>query len=67
MQAANIYLLYGSQDYLLEEEIKKIIREVKASYSEETEIIILNNPELSHHELAQNIEFNPYLFPIGLW
>lgn len=54
-----LYFIYGSEDYLLAENIKQIIAAVKEQIGEDTEVVSYFGDELSPAGLVEALDFSP--------
>ncbi|MEN6460563.1 MAG: DNA polymerase III subunit delta [Syntrophomonas sp.] len=59
MNVSDCYFIWGEEEYLIDQEINKILFEVEQENGEEPEKISLDADELSTQELVQTIEFSP--------
>ncbi len=55
----NIFLVWGQEQYLIEEQIQKLIEQINLDLGEEVEIISLDADEISAPHLAEILEFSP--------
>jgi DNA polymerase-3 subunit delta len=59
MSISDCYLLWGEEEYIIDQEIDSIIEQLKTESGEEPERISLDADELSTSELMQSLDFSP--------
>lgn len=59
MKESSLYFLWGKEQFLLDQQVKKIVEQVSERVGEEPEVLHLDTDEISPRELREHLEFSP--------
>ncbi len=59
MKESSLYFLWGKEHFLLDQQINKIVAEVREQLGEEPEILHFDTDEINPRELREQLEFSP--------
>ena len=56
---SNLYLIWGKEAFLIDQEIDRITRQLREEMGEDSELLYLDGDELTARELREQLEFSP--------